>query len=67
MKIKVLKATAASGVHLEKGKVYDVSNFEPICFRRKSTRLTAVVGGLIMALSILFASFANELHQVVIR
>jgi len=34
--------------------------------RRKSTRLTAVVGGLTMALSVLFASFAKELHQVVI-
>ncbi len=28
MKIKVLKATAASGVHLEKGKIYDVSDFD---------------------------------------
>ena len=28
MKIKVLKATAASGVHLEKGKVYDLSEFD---------------------------------------
>ena len=36
-------------------------------FRRKSTRLTGVVGGLVMALAILFASFANEVHQVVIR
>ena len=35
--------------------------------RRKSTRLTAVVGGLTMALAILFASFAKELHQVMIR
>jgi len=34
--------------------------------RRKSTRLTAVVGGLTMALAILFASFAKELHQVMI-
>jgi len=34
--------------------------------RRKSTRLTAVVGGLVMALAMLFASFANELHQVMI-
>ena len=32
--------------------------------RRKSTRLTAVVGGLTMALAILFTSFAKELHQV---
>ena len=39
-----------------------------ICLiRRKSTRLTAVVGGLTMALAILFASFAKELHQVMIR
>lgn len=28
MKIKVLKATAASGVHLEKGKTYDVSDYD---------------------------------------
>ncbi|KAK7068299.1 hypothetical protein SK128_005232 [Halocaridina rubra] len=32
--------------------------------RRKSTRLTAVIGGLIMALAILFASFALQIHQV---
>ncbi|XP_076059986.1 monocarboxylate transporter 3-like [Oratosquilla oratoria] len=32
--------------------------------RRKSTRLTAVIGGLVMALAILFASFAVQLHQV---
>ncbi|KAF4532380.1 hypothetical protein B566_EDAN004461 [Ephemera danica] len=32
--------------------------------RRKSTRLTAVFGGLVMALAILFTSFAQQLHQV---
>uniref|UniRef100_A0A904MV87 Monocarboxylate transporter n=2 Tax=Culex quinquefasciatus TaxID=7176 RepID=A0A904MV87_CULQU len=32
--------------------------------RRKSTRLTAVLGGLVMALGILFTSFATQLHQV---
>lgn len=32
--------------------------------RRKSTRLTAVIGGLVLALGILFTSFAKELHQV---
>lgn len=32
--------------------------------RRKSTRLTAVIGGLVLALGILFTSFATELHQV---
>lgn len=32
--------------------------------RRKSTRLTAVLGGLVMALGILFTSFATHLHQV---
>ncbi|XP_069161299.1 monocarboxylate transporter 13 [Procambarus clarkii] len=32
--------------------------------RRKSTRLTAVIGGLVMALAILFASFALQLHQI---
>ncbi|KAF2350305.1 Major facilitator superfamily domain [Trinorchestia longiramus] len=35
--------------------------------RRKSTRLTAVMGGLIMALATLFASFALQLHQVFLR
>ncbi|KAK8733172.1 hypothetical protein OTU49_006503 [Cherax quadricarinatus] len=34
--------------------------------RRKSTRLTAVIGGLIMALAILFASFALQLHQILL-
>lgn len=32
--------------------------------RRKSTRLTAVIGGLVLALGILFTSFATQLHQV---
>lgn len=32
--------------------------------RRKSTRLTAVIGGLVLALGILFTSFAMQLHQV---
>jgi hypothetical protein len=35
--------------------------------RRKSTRLTAVVGGLVMALAVLFASFARHFHQVFLR
>ncbi|XP_055684488.1 monocarboxylate transporter 12 [Lutzomyia longipalpis] len=32
--------------------------------RRKSTRLTAVLGGLVLALGILFTSFATQFHQV---
>ncbi|KAK2716431.1 monocarboxylate transporter 2-like isoform X2 [Artemia franciscana] len=32
--------------------------------RRKSTRLVSIIGGLIMALSCLFSSFATELHQI---
>jgi hypothetical protein len=32
--------------------------------RRKSTRLVAVIGGLVIALGILFASFATMVHQV---
>jgi uncharacterized membrane protein len=32
--------------------------------RRKSTRLTSVIGGLIAALGCLFTSFATEFHQV---
>lgn len=34
--------------------------------RHKSTRLTAVSGGLIMALSCLFSSFATQFHQLII-
>lgn len=37
---------------------------ETIC-RRKSTRLMAVVGGLILSLGILFTSFATEVDQVI--
>ena len=43
--------------------------FSPIIFalgRRKSTRLTAIVGGLITALGCLFTSFATQLHQLTI-
>lgn len=32
--------------------------------RRKSTRLVAILGGLVFALGILFTSFATLLHQV---
>lgn len=32
--------------------------------RRKSTRLTAVLGGLVVALGCLFSSFANQFHQL---
>jgi len=32
--------------------------------RRKSTRLTAVIGGLVSALGCLFTSFASQFHQV---
>lgn len=32
--------------------------------RRKSTRLAAVIGGLVLALGILFTSFATQFHQV---
>lgn len=32
--------------------------------RRKSTRVTAVMGGLITALGCLFTSFASQLHQL---
>lgn len=35
--------------------------------RRKSTRLTAVLGGLVLALATLFASFAQQIHQVFLR
>nr|CAD7206338.1 unnamed protein product [Timema douglasi] len=34
--------------------------------RRKSTRLTAVLGGLVMALACLFTSFALQMHQVLL-
>jgi len=34
--------------------------------RRKSTRLTAVLGGLVTSLGCLFASFAGQFHQVVL-
>ena len=35
--------------------------------RRKSARLTAVVGGLVMSLSLLFASFAKHFDQIFLR
>ena len=34
--------------------------------RRKSTRITAVIGGLVTALGCLFTSFANNFHQIFI-
>ncbi|XP_043578467.1 monocarboxylate transporter 10-like [Bombus pyrosoma] len=34
--------------------------------RRGSTRLTAVIGGIVLALASLFTSFAAELHQVLL-
>ena len=35
-----------------------------IC-KRKSTRITAVVGGLILSLGCLFTSFASQFHQII--
>jgi hypothetical protein len=35
-----------------------------LTIRRRSTRLTAVVGGLVSSLGLLFTSFASEYHQV---
>lgn len=32
--------------------------------KRKSTRLTAVIGGLVTALGCLFTSFASQFHQL---
>ena len=32
--------------------------------KRKSTRLTAVVGGLVLSLGCLFTSFAGQFHQI---
>ena len=34
--------------------------------RHKSTRLTAVTGGLVTGLSCLFSSFATQFHQLII-
>lgn len=41
----------------------------PVTFafcRKKSTRLTAVMGGLVTALGVLFTSFATQFHQIFI-
>lgn len=35
--------------------------------RRGGTRLTAVIGGLVLALASLFTSFALQMHQVLLR
>lgn len=35
--------------------------------RRGSTRVTAVIGGLVLALASLFTSFALQIHQVLLR
>ena len=32
--------------------------------RKKSTRLTGVIGGLVLALGVLFTSFANQFYQL---
>lgn len=37
---------------------------ETLC-RRKSTRLLAVVGGLVLSLGMLFTSFATDVNQVI--
>lgn len=37
---------------------------DTVC-KQKSTRLLAVIGGLIMSLGILFTSFATEIDQVI--
>lgn len=34
------------------------------CCLRKSTRVTAVMGGLVAALGCLFTSFASQFHQL---
>ena len=41
-----------------------VSPFVIAVCRRKSTRLTSVIGGLVVTLGCLFASFATELEQI---
>ena len=33
--------------------------------KRKSTRITAVVGGLVLSLGCLFTSFASQFHQII--
>lgn len=37
---------------------------DTVC-KQKSTRLLAVIGGLIMSLGVLFTSFATEIDQVI--
>ncbi|QQP50293.1 Monocarboxylate transporter 10like, partial [Caligus rogercresseyi] len=41
-----------------------ISPFTIAVCRLKSTRLTAVLGGLITALGCLFTSFASQFHQL---
>ena len=43
-----------------------LSPFSIALCKRKSTRLTAVAGGLVTALSCLFTSFATQFHQLFI-